>query len=274
MKVAVTGASGYIGRHIVNELINRNVDVIAVDKREGIQHERVTFCNVDLFESPTIFEEMHSPDVCIHCAWRDGFNHMSQLHIEDFPKHVQFIQTMCQSGLKQLVVLGTMHEVGYWEGAIDEHTPCNPKSYYGVAKNALRQVSEVLCQQNNTIFQWVRAYYILGDDTKSNSVFSKILQAAQDGKKEFPLNSGKNEYDFIQLDELAKQIVSVALQTKETGIINCCTGEPISLLNQIQMFIDQHQLDLKLNIGAFPDREYDSPRVWGNPDKINKIMKG
>lgn len=35
--------------------------------------------------------------------------------------------------------MGTMHEVGYWEGAIDEHTPCNPQSQYGIAKNAMRQ---------------------------------------------------------------------------------------------------------------------------------------
>lgn len=274
MKVAVTGASGYIGQHVVQALIKNNIDVLAIDKREGFQHERVTYLNVNIFETPNVFEAIGSPDVCIHLAWRDGFNHMADSHIEDFPKHVQFIQSMCESGLKQLLVLGTMHEVGYWEGAIDETTPCNPKSYYGIAKNALRQVSEILCAKHNTIFQWVRAYYILGDDAKGNSVFSKILQASNEGKHEFPLNSGKNLYDFIQIDHLAEQIVAVAMQDNEVGIINCCSGEPISLLDQIKIFISDNNIEMKLNIGVFPDREYDSPGIWGNPDKIKKIMKG
>ena len=63
------------------------------------------------------------------------------------------------------------------------------------------------------------------------------------------------------------------MQKEVTGIINCCKGEPISLAERVESFIKEHNLDIKLDYGAFPDRPYDSPCEYGNPDKINKILK-
>ena len=70
---------------------------------------------------------------------------------------------MLDGGLPQIAVMGTMHEVGYWEGAIDEHTPCHPASMYGIAKNALREATLMLAQEHNAAVQWLRAYYIVGE---------------------------------------------------------------------------------------------------------------
>lgn len=68
---------------------------------------------------------------------------------------------MIAGGLPQLAVMGTMHEVGYWEGAIKEDTPTNPTSLYGISKNALRQMTYLLASGTNTKVDWLRAYYIL-----------------------------------------------------------------------------------------------------------------
>jgi dTDP-6-deoxy-L-talose 4-dehydrogenase (NAD+) len=46
---------------------------------------------------------------------------------------------MVKGGLRQIIVMGTMHEVGYWEGEINDKTPTHPTSLYGVAKDALRK---------------------------------------------------------------------------------------------------------------------------------------
>lgn len=56
-----------------------------------------------------------------------------------------------------------MHEVGFYEGSIKEETPCNPVTPYGIGKNALRELAEMLCKENNIIFQWFRGYYIVGN---------------------------------------------------------------------------------------------------------------
>ena len=168
--------------------------------------------------------------------------------------------------------MGSMHEVGYWEGAIDEDTPTNPESLYGIAKNSLRESLNVLIEKKEICLQWLRGYYILGDDLKNHSIFTKLLEADKEGKEKFPFTSGKNKYDFISVQELAMQIAATARQTKIDGIINCCTGNPITLADRVEKFIQDNNLKIKLDYGAFPDRPYDSPGVWGNPDKINSIL--
>lgn len=273
MKIIVTGANGYIGRHVVACLQQRGHEVLALDHRFDEKIEGIKYEIVNIFDDD-ISDKIKWCDGLIHLAYRDGFKHMSQAHLEDLYKHISFIQKACENGLKQLIVLGTMHEVGYHEGAIDEETPCAPLTYYGIAKNTLRQVSKIICEQHQTIWQWVRAYYITGDEDRGSSIFAKITQAVNEGKNSFPLNSGKNLYDFIDVDELAYQIVKVIEQKEVTGIINCCSGEPISLLDKINSFINQKHYNIVLDIGAFPDRPYDSPGVWGDNRKIKEIMRG
>lgn len=272
-KVLVTGAGGYIGRFVVKELCNKGADVIAADIRTDGIDSRASVLNENIFSgNENIFEELGSPDICIHMAWRDGFVHNSSAHMGDLSAHYVFIRNMIEGGLKHLAVMGSMHEVGYYEGVIDENTPCNPISMYGIAKDALRRSTILLAKQNNICLQWLRAFYIYGDDKRNNSIFSKLIIAAEQGKKTFPFTSGKNKYDFIHIEELAKQIAAAATQTEIDGIINCCTGKPISLGEKVESFIKEHGFDIKLDYGAFPDRAYDSAAVWGNAEKINKIM--
>ena len=179
---------------------------------------------------------------------------------------------MIDGGLKQLAVMGTMHEVGYWEGAIDENTPCKPMSQYGIAKNELRQSLELYALNKSCKFMWLRAYYIYGDDLYGNSIFCKIRQAVKEGKTTFPFTTGKNKYDFIHIDELAKQIAMCSLQDKVLGIINCCSGKPVSLAEQIEWYRAHNKLPISLEYGKYPDRPYDSPCVYGDNEKIRKII--
>lgn len=259
MKVLVTGANGYIGRHIVTSLLDKNIEVVACDINTSDVDPRAVKKELNLFDitSKNIFKELGSPDVCLHMAWRNGFVHNASTHMGDLSAHYKFLIGMIDGGLKHLAVMGTMHEVGYWEGAIDENTPCNPISMYGIAKDALRRSIIQYCNQKEVVLQWLRCFYILGDDKKNNSIFCKLLNAAEEGKTTFPFTTGKNKYDFIKVEELATLISATIVQTDITGIINCCTGAPISLADQVESFIEEHNLNIKLEYGAFPDRSYD-----------------
>ena len=273
-KILVTGAGGYIGQHVVKALLDKGADVIATDIRLDDVDDRATKVQKNIFEeNENIFTEMGSPDVCLHMAWRDGFIHNSEKHIEDLDSHYKFISNMMKGGLKQMAVMGSMHEVGYYEGAIDENTPTNPLSLYGIAKNTLRQLTFLLGKNENVIVQWIRGFYIFGDDLKNNSIFKKIVEAEQEGKTEFPFTSGKNKYDFLSIYDMADQIAEIVLQDKINGIINSCTGQPMTLAEKVESFIKENNFKIKLKYGAYPDRPYDSPGIWGHATKINEIMK-
>ncbi len=276
MKILVTGANGYIGSNVVKLLLDKGHAVIACDIVTTHIDSRAEIIKYDIFhctEADDMFAALHCPDVCLHLAWRDGFVHNSPKQMQDLSSHYAFLTNLVNHGLKQLAVMGTMHEVGYHEGKIDERTPCNPQSLYGVAKNALRQSLVFFCQQNNCILQWIRGFYIFGDDLKNHSIFTKLIEAAQRGEKTFPFTTGKNQYDFTPVSVLVEQIVTVLLQTDVQGIINCCTGKPVSLAEAVERFIQDNKLDIILNYGAFPDRPYDSPCIYGDNTKINQIMQ-
>ena len=271
--VLVTGAGGYIGRHVVTELLERGLQVKALDLRMDGVDRRAERISIDLFSGdPDIYEAMGRPDVVLHMAWRDGFKHNSPAHLDDLAKHYHLIDNLYVGGLKRLAVMGTMHEVGYWEGAIDESSRCAPASLYGIAKNALREATRLSAAAHDAVFQWIRAYYIVGDDKFGNSIFSKLLAAAEEGRSTFPFTTGKNKYDFISVDELATQIAAIVDQDAVTGIINACTGRPMTLAERVEGYIAENGLDIALDYGAFPDRPYDSPGVWGDATKIRAIL--
>ena len=272
--ILVTGAGGYIGRHVVKEALDRGYKVIASDFSFKGVDERAQFCDVPIFSgNRDIYHQMGEPDVLIHMAWRDGFIHNSSSHMKDLSSHVVFLNNMAKGGLPALTVMGTMHEVGYWEGAIDENTPCDPQSQYGIAKNALRQSLMLSLKDSSCHLHWLRAYYITGDEAHGSSIFAKITQAELDGKKTFPFTSGKNLYDFIDINDLARMIVLASVQTKVDGIINVCTGKPMSLADRVEQFLRDKGYHIRLDYGAFPDRPYDSPGVWGDPSRIESILK-
>ncbi len=273
-KVLITGGNGYIGKPLTKEFLDRGFKVyIATNSIDSSIDERVNICNTSIFNgSKNIYEELGKPDICIHMAWRDGFIHNSDKHLLELNKHCEFIQNMINGGLKHLVVIGTMHEIGYWEGKIDENTPCNPMSMYGIAKNSLRQAINIMVKDRDIVFQWLRLYYITGEDSRSNSIFSKILKMEKEGIEKFPFTTGKNKYDFIDINELVKQIVLASTQIEIQGIINCCSGKPVSLSDRVEKFIMDNNLKIRLEYGKFPEREYDSPIIYGDDSKIREIL--
>lgn len=273
-KILVTGANGYIGRYVVKNLLNMGHEVIVSDfNYDGID-ERAKRTDISIFDAgEDVYEQLGQPDACVHLAWRNGFVHNHESHISDLPKHYHFLKNMIDGGLKQLVVMGSMHEVGYWEGEIDENTPTNPSSLYGIAKNSLRQMMMLLAKEKQVCLQWIRAYYIIGDDLKNSSIFTRITKMEMDGQATFPFTSGKNKFDFIRVEELARQIAAVVNQQEVQGIINCCTGKPVALADKVESFLKENHYKIRPEYGAFPDRPYDSPAIWGNTDKIDKILK-
>ena len=273
MKILVTGANGYIGSHVVKVAVELGYDVIANDFKFDSLPDNVVRCSIPIFEeNADIYTAMGKPDVCIHLAWRNGFVHNSKAHMQDLSKHVMFLQNMIDGGLPLLSVMGTMHEIGYWKGMIDENTPCNPMSQYGIAKNALRQSISLYVKDTSCILHWLRAYYITGDENRTSNIFAKITQAVQNGQTLFPFTSGKNKYDFIDVNELAKMIVLSSIQDKVNGVINVCSGKPVSLAEKVESFIKSKKYNIELNYGAFPDRDYDSPIVYGDNSKIIEII--
>lgn len=273
MKILVTGANGYLGQGVVKQLLDDGNDVIATDFYSSNIDNRAVLKECDIFSLENPFEYFEKPEVVLHLAWRDGFVHNSNAHLEDLPKHYEFLKKMIEAGISKVVVLGSMHEIGFFEGSIKEDTPANPMSLYGVSKNALRNAIQILTKNAGVTFQWLRGYYIVGNSEYGCSIFSKITAAEKEEKEWFPFTMGQNQWDFLDYDETCLQIASAVEQSEITGIINVCSGRPEKLCERVERFIKENAYSIKLKYGAFPDRPYDSKAVWGDDTKIQAIME-
>lgn len=273
MKILVTGANGYLGQGIVKHILDCGNEVVAADFVVDHVDERADRKACNLFEVENPYYYFGQPDVLLHLAWRDGFVHYSDAHISNLPKHYEFIKSFAESDVKMISAMGSMHEIGFFEGSIKEETPCNPITPYGISKNALRELTAMLCKQKKKKFMWLRGYYIVGNSKYGSSIFSKITAAETEGKEEFPFTMGLNQFDFIDYDDFCEQVARAVGQDEVLGVINICSGYPEKLADRVERFIKENRYKIKLKYGAFPDRPYDSKAVWGDGRKIDEIMQ-
>lgn len=265
MKVLVTGADGYLGDGIVRELLDAGCEVLGfgLGPAPEIRSERFAYKRESVFDLGAEGIVAAAPDIVLHLAWRNGFRHGEPSHIDDLPGHYRFVRDCVAAGIPRLAVMGSMHEVGYHEGAVTADTPCAPTTPYAIAKNALRQLAVAECADSRTSLLWMRGFYIVSADGRGDSIFGKIVAAAREGRRSFPFTSGKNEYDFLDYGDFCSGAAKLVLDNDLSGIVNVCSGRPESLASRVERFIVENDLDVELEYGAFPDRPYDSPAIWG-----------
>ena len=94
MKILVTGANGYLGQGIVKAILDKGNEVIAADFKIGNIDNRAKRIECDLFNIENPYNYFDKPEVVLHLAWRDGFVHYSDAHIQDLDRHYLFIKNV------------------------------------------------------------------------------------------------------------------------------------------------------------------------------------
>lgn len=274
MKVAVTGATGFIGRHVVAELEQRFASPVLMLRSESdppLSFLKHPIVQIDLADPPlNAFELLGSPDVLIHLAWAGLPNYKSLSHFEvELPAQYTFLKGMIQSGLKNLVVTGTCFEYGMQSGSLKEDMESKPTNSYGFAKDNLRRQLEYLKENQPFGLTWARLFYIYGVGQAQSSLFPQLKCAVDRGDKVFNMSGGEQLRDYLHITEVAKFIVSLAMANRDDGIVNICSGKPISVRNLVESWITENAWSIELNLGHYPYPDYEPMAFWGERRKLD-----
>jgi nucleoside-diphosphate-sugar epimerase len=281
MQILVTGATGFIGNYVVARLLQLGHAVIASSAHAAKAatipwYQQVRYVPFDFngFDNNIdYFTFFGKPDRMIHLAWEGLPNYKSDFHTEvNLPRHKALLQNMIGNGLIDLTVTGTCFEYGMQEGALQEDMEVFPANPYAIAKNELRLYLQDLSAEKGISFKWARLFYMYGNGQNPNSLLSQLERALANGDEQFNMSGGEQVRDFLPVEKVAEYIVSIALQNRVTGVINCCSGNPVTVNQLVEEYLTKRKETIKLNRGYYPYPDYEPMRFWGDNTKLKTIL--
>jgi len=281
-KILVTGATGFIGNYVVEALLKQNYHVIAssvsAEKARSFRwFERVTYIQFDLSffdDGVDYFAFFGRPDTMIHLAWEGLPNYKAAFHYDiNLPRHFSFLSNILRHGLASLSVTGTCFEYGMHEGMLSEDMPSDPANPYAHAKDDLRKKLQQLQQAITFDFKWIRLFYMYGQGQNPNSLLSQLQKALDEKAMSFNMSGGEQVRDYLPVEKVAEYIVMIALQTKLGGIINCCSGQPVSVKELVEAYLRRKNAAIHLNLGYYPYTDYEPMAFWGDIKRLETVIK-
>lgn len=276
LKIAVTGASGFIGRYVMAELAKRGHEATAVVRdaaRLAAPLPDWRIVEMDLASAGAdAFRLMGSPDVLIHLAWDGLPNYKSLAHFEtELPAQYRFLKAMVEAGLPDLLVTGTCFEYGMQSGPLSESAlsaPCNP---YGSAKATLLRQLQYLQGMHAFRLTWARLFYVFGEGQHKGSIYPLLKAAVARGDAVFDMSAGEQLRDYIAVDEVARELAVLAEARLDVGPVNVCSGKPVSLRNLVEGWLREKGWRIRLNLGHYPYPDHEPMAFWGVRDRLDKI---
>tara|TARA_B100000686_G_scaffold162351_1_gene169901 strand:- start:4300 stop:6297 length:1998 start_codon:yes stop_codon:yes gene_type:complete len=271
MKILVTGATGFIGNHLVPRLLERGHSVVAV-ARDEVKASKLTwyadvqFLAYDIYApdfKPTL-AQFGNPEALAHLAWTGLPNYNALFHLkENLPADYRFIRSLIDQGLKQIMVTGTCFEYGMQNGCLTEEMATQPANPYAQAKDTLRKSLQLLQQQSSFVLQWARLFYMYGPGQNPNSLLAQLDNAIDKGESVFNMSGGEQLRDYLPVEEVASRLVSLLENMQYDGIFNICSGEPISVRRMVEKYLSERRVDIQLKLGHYPYSDNEPMAFWG-----------
>lgn len=254
MKILITGTSGFLGKHIVDEAIRQGHEVLC------LKHSEIDDCQKKV--------NTFAPEILVHCAWggvsaADRNNPYLQVANIEMSKKVVKLYPF-----KQIIGAGSQDEYGNINEIVDEEHSLNPISEYAKAKIAFCNWLKEYAESHNIEWQWIRIFNMYGTEQASNWLIPAIIAKCKNGEKTMDTTKGEQQYAYLNADDFGRAIVSVFGAKDKSGIYNISSSNPTPLHDIFIMIKQLTKSDIEFKFGAMPYRQGQSMMICGNSDKF------
>lgn len=228
MKVMVTGATGFIGKHLTGMLDSKGIEYVvlgrSVTKESGVQ--------VDLLNTESFFEIVSKikPTHLIHLAWyaEHGKYWTSAINIEWIRATFNLLDAFYKNGGEHALIAGTCAEYDWRYGyCVENVTPERPSTLYGEAKDATRRFVELLKVQYGMTMTWARIFFPYGVGEAQGRLIPSLFRVFRGSDVPFGVNV--NSYrDLLHISD-AVEAIFLCTRDKIDGIVNVSSGNPVPL---------------------------------------------
>ena len=277
MNFLLSGADGFIGKNLLNELLKQKGSVNCIvrnfPKKKEIKNVKYILHNISL-DNASLFRDLPQIDTLIHLAWSKLDDYSDKRHLDEELKiSFQFINEAIEHGIKNILVAGTCFEYGNIEGEVKEDFSPKPINNYSLAKDKLRKKIEFLKIKKDFNLTWMRIFYIYGENQSRNSIFEQLKNAAKKKEKFFDMSEGNQERDYSHVSEIVSKIAKLSYLNNDNGIVNLCSGVPTKIRNLVQQWINEHGWTIKPNYGYYKYNKDEPMAFWGSNKKYNKLIQ-
>ncbi|NYH07400.1 NAD-dependent epimerase/dehydratase family protein [Pseudomonas moraviensis] len=280
MKVLVTGATGFVGRHLVAALLARGCTVRAVarDAQKAADMpwiKDVEFVSADIHAADLDVDALtEGVDALAHLAWPGLPNYRALFHFEhNLMADYRFIKGAVEAGVKQVLVTGTCFEYGMQSGPLSESTEPQPSNPYGLAKHTLHLFLQNLAQEHPFTLQWARLFYLHGEGQNPNSLLAALDRAVDAGDVTFNMSAGEQLRDFLPIRTAANHLAAILHQRDFNGAINCASGRAISVRTLVEQHLRERGASIDLNLGHYPYPTHEPMAFWAVVDRLQQLLE-
>lgn len=235
MKVILTGASGFIGQHVLAQLRAQGCDIVLLGRSRPAGAEDLPWLAVDLLDGHGLSAMLHEARAShlLHLAWYAEYGKYwnSPLNLRWVDSTLRLLQAFTEQGGRHVVVAGTCAEYD-WLGSnhslLDEvNTPLVPASLYGAAKDATRRLAQTWCQSQGVTLAWGHVFFPFGLGEARQRMLPSLIEVLCGRAVPFGINA-QAWRGMLPVQDAAQALVHLLLQGC-SGRYNICSGQPVQL---------------------------------------------
>ena len=256
-RVLVTGAGGFIGRHAVEALAARGFEVhaLAAPGEELPVGLTAVRREADLLDPVSTAKAVAdaAPTHLLHLAWYavPGKYPSSPINFAFVKASLSLFEAFAACGGKRAVAAGTCFEYDHSYGfCVENLTPLNPATVYGVCKNSLHMLARSFFGQAGVSFGWARLFFLFGPDEKSGRLISSVAGSLLRNEPALCTHGGQLR-DFMYVKE-AGAALAAFLASPVEGPVNVATGQPVSVGALVSRFAEIWGARDLIRLGAIP----------------------